>query len=112
MEERNCRFLSGAGESVHTSSSGLQPRAKRKRPPSEVLPPARWPFPSASEVLEGLGCEGNVLASVRRRKVGALDVGFVFPASAGWRRRGHGGIKSFDPLSASSSLTPVTTMGS
>jgi len=70
MEERNCRFLSGAGESVHTSSSGLQPRAKRKRPPSEVLPPARWPFPSASAVLEGLGCEGNVLASVRRRKVG------------------------------------------
>lgn len=70
MEERNCRFLSGAGESVHTSSSGLQPRAKRKRPPSEVLLPARWPFPSASEDLDGLGCEGNVLASVRWRKVG------------------------------------------
>ena len=45
-------------------------RAKRKRPPSEVLPPARWPFRSASEVLDGLECEGNVLASVLRRKVG------------------------------------------
>jgi len=64
----------------HPRSPPLVGEAKGKR--RVVLPPAGRPFPSASDGLHGLGCEGNERAFARGCSVGTFRSRFGLPGCA------------------------------
>ena len=82
-------FLAGAVSRINSNGTEITPLTpfsaacgRGEREATSGPPPAGWPFPSASDGLHGLGCEGNVRAFARGCSVGTCRSRFGLPGCA------------------------------